>query len=123
MLALLLDEHVSPAVAKGLVRRHPHLVVHSLRTWEAGKYLGQSDDIILQAAHRQSLTLVTFDQRTIRSLVMDWAHEERPHSGVIFVDEKTVSPGDIGGLVRALSALIAVYQNRTWKDRTLFLER
>lgn len=32
-------------------------------------------------------------------LLKTWAEEDRAHGGVIFVDEKTFSPSDIGGLV------------------------
>ena len=43
--------------------------------------------------------------RTIPPLLKAWAEEGRPHGGVIFVDEKTISPADIGGLVWALARL------------------
>ena len=55
------------------------------------------------AAHR--LTLVTYDRRTIPPLLKTWAGAGRQHGGVIFVDEKTISPADIGALVLALSNL------------------
>lgn len=41
---------------------------------------------------------------SVRTLL--WAEKERSHGGVIFVDEKTISPADIGGLVRALISLV-----------------
>src|SRR6266478_3518722 len=59
----------------------------------------------LQQAAAQGLTFVTCDRRTIPPLLKGWAEEERRHGGVIFVDEKTISPSDTGGLVRALSNL------------------
>ncbi|MGA2571261.1 MAG: hypothetical protein ABSF23_12140 [Terracidiphilus sp.] len=43
MLRLLLDEHISPAVAAGLRRRAPSLAVCGLVDWEGGAFLGQDD--------------------------------------------------------------------------------
>jgi hypothetical protein len=52
-----------------------------------------------------------------------WAEEERSHGGVIFVDEKTISPADIGGLVRALIALAGEAEDMDWTDQVYFLRR
>ena len=105
MLKLLLDEHISPTVVNGLRRRNRPLVVSCMVEWEEGEFLGQQDSAWLQQAAAQGLTLVTYDRRTIPPLLKAWAEEERKHGGVIFVDEKTISPSDIGSLVRALSDL------------------
>jgi len=40
MLKLLLDEHISPQVAKGLRRTQKPIVVHALAEWEEGNFLG-----------------------------------------------------------------------------------
>ena len=83
-------------------RRNRSLVIHSIVQWENGNFLGKEDSVCLLEAAKQRLTLVTYDRRTIPPLLKLWAEEERSHGGVIFVDEKTISPADIGGLVRAL---------------------
>ena len=57
----------------------------------------------LNEAAKQKLTLVTYDRRTIPPLLKAWAEEGLRHAGVIFVDDKTISPADIGGLVSALA--------------------
>jgi hypothetical protein len=54
----------------------------------------------------QGLTLFTYDRRTIPPLLKGWTEEDRPHAGVIFGDEKTTFPADIGGLVKALGRLV-----------------
>lgn len=123
MLRLLLDEQVAPAVATGLRRRNKALVVRALREWQDGAYLGLDDASCLQAAHREGLTLVTYDLRTIPLLLKRWAEEGRSHGGVIFVDEKTISPSDVGGLVRALASLQRERGTGNWQDRVLFLRR
>ena len=123
MLKLLLDEHISPDVASGMRRRNRTLVVRSLVEWEGGNFLGQDDAACLQEAAVQRLTLVTYDRRTIPPLLKTWAEEGRHHAGVIFVDEKTISPADIGGLVRTLTALAKEGAHWDWTDRVCFLRR
>jgi len=123
MLKLLLDEHISPDVAKGLRRPNRALEVRYLVEWENGLFLGQDDPACLREAAIQGLTLVTYDRRTIPPLLKTWAEEGRTHGGVIFVDEKTISPGDIGGLVWALTRLARETGNWDWTNRICFLRR
>jgi len=121
MLRLLLDEHVSPEVANGVQRRNRALVVHPMVQWENGNFLGKEDSVCLLEAAKQRLTLVTYDRRTIPPLLKLWAEEGRSHAGVIFVDEKTISPADIGGLVRALISLAREVGEMDWTDQVYFL--
>src|SRR6266436_9025437 len=123
MLKLLLDEHISPDVADGLRRRHRSLVIHGMAEWEDGGFLGKDDSACLLEAAEQGLTLVTYDRRTIPPLLKVWAEEERKHGGVIFVDEKTISPADTGGLVRALIELARTTARWDWSNRVCFLRR
>jgi hypothetical protein len=123
VLKLLLDEHISPDVADGLQRRRRSLVVYGMAEWEGGDFLGRDDSSCLLEAAKQGLTLVTYDRRTIPPLLKTWAEEGRPHGGVIFVDEKTISPADIGELVRALMELSKTTGNLDWTDRVSFLSR
>ena len=87
------------------------------------KFLGQEDSTCLQEASPQRLTLVTYDRRTIPPLLKNWAEEGRQHAGVIFVDEKTISPADIGALVQSLRVLMKEARNWDWTDRICFLRR
>jgi hypothetical protein len=123
VLKLLLDEHISPAVATGLRRRNRTLTMHCMQDWEGGNFLGQDDATCLRAAASQSLTLVTYDRRTIPPLLKIWAEAGSHHAGVIFVDEETISPADIGSLVRALTDLARATRTWDWTDRIIFLHR
>ncbi len=123
MLKLLLDEHISPEVANGLRRRHRAIEIRYIVEWEDGYFLGQEDSSCLRAAAAQGLTLVTYDRRTIPPLLKTWAEEERTHGCVIFVDERTISPADIGGLVWALTRLARETGNWDWTNRIYFLRR
>src|ERR1700686_4363470 len=121
MLKLLLDEHISPEVANGVQSRNRSLVIHPMVPWESGNFLGKEDSACLLEAANQRLTLVTYDRRTIPPLLKVWAEEERTHGGVIFVDEKTISPADIGRLVWALTRLARETGNWDWTHRVYFL--
>jgi hypothetical protein len=123
MLKLLLDEHVCPDVADGLRRGNRRLVVRWMTEWEDGGILGNDDAACLLEAFAQGFTLVTYDRRTIPPLLKIWVEEGLRHAGVIFVDEKTISPADIGSLVRALTWLCRETGKWNWTDRVYFLRR
>jgi hypothetical protein len=123
MLKLLLDEHVAQAVAVGLRRRHLSLIVICFTEWENGEFLGQPDSACLQHAAARGLTLVTYDRRTIPPLLKAWGEEGQKHGGVVFVDEKTIPPADVGGLVQALSNLFRKAEKGEWTNRVCFLRR
>ena len=123
MLKLLLEEHMSPGVAAGLRRRIPSPAACGLAEWEAGAFLGQDDATCLRHAATHRWTLVTYDRRTIPPLLKAWAEAGQHHGGVIFVDEKTISPSDIGGQVRALTSLAREAAAWEWIDRVCFMRR
>jgi hypothetical protein len=122
MLKLLLDEHISRHVSTGLRRRNRLIEIFCMSEWEEGT-LGQDDSVCLHAAALRGLTVVTYDRRTIPPLLKDWAEQERDHGGVIFVDERTIAPSDIGGLVMALNQLANETENLDWMNRVFFLRR
>lgn len=123
MLRLLLDEHISPAVATGLRRLKPPISACGLVEWEGGGFLGRDDAAFLRRAAELRWVLVTYDRRTIPPLLKIWAEAGEHHGGVIFIDEKTIPPSDIGGQVRALASLAREAGSWEWMDRVVFLRR
>lgn len=122
MLRLLLDEHISPDVAIGLRRRSHSIIVLCMAEWEGGQLMGREDAACLYAATINGFTFVTYDQKTIRPLLKTWAEEGRDHGGVVFIDHKTISSANIGGLVRALGQLCVEAGNWDWTNRVYFLQ-
>ena len=96
-------------------------IIYPLVEWEDGGFLGMDDATCLTEARRQGLSFVTYDRRTIPPLLKSWAEQGIAHAGVIFVDEKTISPADIGGLVHALVELVRAGEGWNWRDRVCFL--
>lgn len=121
MLRLLLDEQMAPVIAAQLGATYPEIVVVSRQTWEEGRYLQSHDATILTAAHQQGFTLVTYDTKTIVSLLKTWGEQGMDHGGVIFVKPSTIAQDNIGGLVRALAALWARLGDDDWTNATIYL--
>ena len=123
MLAFLLDEHISPVVAEEARRKHPGIKIVALRDWRGGSFLGTPDSVFLAEAARERLSLVTYDQRTIRPLLKAWIEQGIAHAGVVFVDVRTIAPQDFGGLVTALGKPWKSERRADWTDRVVFLSR
>lgn len=111
-LAFLLDEHISPKVAEQIAIERPDIRIASVRVWRGGTFRGQTDATLLQVAREEGLTLVTYDCKTIPPLLTEWGGAGESHAGVVFVDERTVGQGDIGGQTRAL--IHHWEQSHTW---------
>ena len=122
MLALLTDAHISPRVAEQRKAKRPEIAIHSLQTWRKGTLLQAEDRFILTAALEEGLTFVTYDQRTIAPLVMQWGMERRSHAGIIFLDDKSLPQADTGGKVRALLSLWEKAHSLDWTNAISFLK-
>ncbi len=121
MLSLLLDEQISPVVADQIAIRRPEIRIQSIYRWRHDVLTGVPDELVLQAAAQDALTLVTYDLKTIPPLLTEWCALRIPHAGVVFVDDRTIAPDDFGGLVRALIFLWEQEHERDWTDRIVFL--
>jgi len=121
MLTLLLDEHLSPRVAQQFRAKWATAQIESLLLWQGGRFAGVPDDMRLREAQVQGWTVVTYDQATIVPLLKDWGEQGIEHGGVILVDERTIAPNDIGGLIHALGAVWHAEKNRDWKN--IYLSR
>ena len=119
---LLLDEHIPPDTAAGLVRIRPAVEITCVRDWHGGTLIGAPDDVLLSGARDEGLTLVTYDQKTVRPLLTAWGLAGRAHAGVIFIDGRTCRPADIGGLVRSLARALDETASDDWTNCVAFLK-
>lgn len=117
---LLLDEHINPEVARQLRRKGYDVVsVEEVRMREA------SDEQLLSFATSEKRVLVTYNIRDFQLLISEWHQAGKHHSGIIFVNEKTVSQKTVGPLVQTLKKLLdKVPHSAGWlDDHGLFLTR
>jgi hypothetical protein len=121
MLALLLDQQISPAVAEQVRAKRPEIPVVGLAEWHDGGFAGQPDSVILRAAALERCVLVTYDRRTIPPTIREWSAVGVSHAGVVFVDNHTIASSNFGGLVRALIALWDRERDGDWTDRVGFV--
>ena len=122
MLSLLLDEHISYKLVQQIRAKRPEIPVVSIHQWRGGALLSTEDTVVLRAAADERLTLVTYDCQTILPVLVTWGSEGISHAGVIFVDEQTILPNDLGGLIRALTALWDRERDADWTNRPEFLQ-
>lgn len=119
-MRLLLDIHIPVAVAQQL--RLTGIDAISLAEWRAGMFRTASDSVILSAALEEGRVLVTYDLRSIRSLVLEWSSAGKDHAGVIFVDDKAIRAHEVGRLVRALRLHVEQYGEMPWTNHSDFLK-
>lgn len=105
-MKFLLDVHIKKAAVVALKRRVLSIYVVHLADWRGGAFRGADDAEILRACFEENRVLVTYDQRTIPSLLRLWAAEERQHAGVIFGDQDSVPANQPGVVAGALAKLL-----------------
>lgn len=121
-MKLITDAHISPKVAAQLQKRIPELDAVALQVWRGGKCLAWEDGEILAAAAEEGRTIVTYDQRTMWVELVARLDAGLAHSGVVFVDDRSIAPSSIGGLVKALGQLWTKHGRESWTNRTVFLK-
>jgi hypothetical protein len=121
MLSFLLDEQISPEIAKQVENKRPDIPIFTIHTWQKGYYLGVSDEIVLKATTDEGLTLITYDQKTIPPILSEWGQANINHAGVIFIDYRFIPPNNFGGLVRAIIWLWDTQSQGDWQNRIVYL--
>jgi hypothetical protein len=121
MLAFLLDEQISHMVMEQVRQKRSDVRIESVLLWRDGDLRGKEDAEVLAAAVEESLTLVTYDQKTITPLLMQWAMEGRTHAGVIFIDGRSIAQENTDGKVRALLSLWEQANALDWTNAVSYL--
>lgn len=122
MLSFLLDEQLSDVVMEQVRLKRPEVRIECVLRWRDGALQAKRDEEILRAAWEDRLTLVTYDQRTIGPLLIEWAAKGRDHSGVVFIDRRTISQADRGNQVRGLLALWDEKHSLDWTNVAEYLK-
>jgi hypothetical protein len=99
------------------------LVVLHLRDWHQGHFFQAPDPDLVAEATGERMTLVTYDLKTIPSLLRRLAEEGQHHSGVILIDDATIASWNVGGIAAALAALWRAHGTEDWTDRCQFVQR
>ncbi|MEM9274146.1 MAG: DUF5615 family PIN-like protein [Cyanobacteria bacterium P01_F01_bin.143] len=121
MLSFLLDEQISPEIAKQIKNKYPEITILSIHTWQKGNYLEVADEIILKAAAIEKLTLVTYDQKTIPPILVEWGQGNINHAGVVFIDYRSITPNNFGGLIKGIVWLWKTQNDANWQNRIVYL--
>jgi len=122
MLAYLLDGHLSPVIAEQLTAKNARITAQSVHRLRSGEFSGQTDIRVMRSAVLERLTLVTYDLKTIPQLLQEFAADQEPHAGVVFIDDASIRSNDFAGLVRALLAHWQKHCEEEWTNRIAFLE-
>lgn len=106
-MKLWLDVHIPAAVIAALRRSLPQLDVVHVSEWHAGEFREADDETLLEMAASERCVLVTYDQRTIPTLLRRLAETGQEHAGVILCDNQTIAAHDVGGIAAALREWLA----------------
>jgi hypothetical protein len=96
----LLDEQISPEVAKQAVKAGV-----DVRAVAASDLAGLDDRSIFRKAVEGGRVLVSYNIDDMSLLLGDFLKEGAAVAGLVFVDVRTIPPSDVPGLARALVKL------------------
>lgn len=117
MPALLLDAHLSHALANALARRGFD-VVH-LADLADGQWRTADDASVLTAATAANRILVSYDIATLPDLAQLWLEEGHHHSGLLILP-RSINQRDVGTQLAAIESTIRRISMDTWTDLLIF---
>jgi hypothetical protein len=118
--SLLLDAHLSDALAAGLVSRGFD-VLH-VKDWQGKDLRNASDEEILAAATVVARVVVTRDTKTFPAMAGRWTAAGRAHAGVIVISPR-MNNRDIGGELQAIVAIIDEVGQQSWENLVVYTHR
>ena len=113
-MRFLTDEHVSPALVRGLKRSLPETDVLELRHTDL---LGATDPEVLDFAASQSRILITRDISTVPDFAFERVREARAMPGV-FIWRRKASLGDV---LADLVLVVQASEADEWANRVIYL--
>ena len=116
-MRLLLDEMISPQVAKQLLR----LGIDAVTARDRGT-LGSGDDEQLDDAASERRTIVTYNIADFVALARQYSDDGRAHYGIILISHASIPQRDVGAQVSALASFAARYpSDESLQDQVVFL--
>jgi hypothetical protein len=103
--------------------RQRGLDAQSLREWQGGRFRSRPDREILSAADLEARVLVTYDVRSIPSLIRSLAPSGFEHSGIIYVSSNTIKANQIGALADAIERYLVGHGDLDWRNLEMFLAK
>lgn len=122
MVAFLLDEQISPKIVMQVSAKREDIPIYSIHDYTNGAYLGVGDEIVLTTAASDGLTLITYDQKTIPLILVEWGQARKNHAGVIFIDNRSIPANKFGALVKAIIWLYDRQKDADWQNRIIYLQ-
>ena len=107
-MRLLLDEQISPRVARAL-RELSHDVVTVLEE----ELAGAPDETLWSWAIGEQRVIVTYNIRDFTPLASQFFTDETEHADLVLISSRTIVPEDFGALIQALDRLIATERDLT----------
>ena len=119
MLRLLTDSHVPPKVAEAVRRMVPAEII-PLREWHGGNYLHQEDQVLLEIAWQEKLTIVTYDVNTFPLHVKARLERGAAHAGVIYGTRRH-RQNQVGAIARSVAEIWRRHGEEDWTNRIGFI--
>ncbi|MBS3968142.1 MAG: DUF5615 family PIN-like protein [Truepera sp.] len=113
-MKFLTDEHIPPALVRGLLRERPDLDITEVRKTEL---VGKPDPLILERAAAEGRILITRDVSTMPDYAYARVKAGLPMPGVFIWQRKA----SIGEVLESLLLLTAASQEEEWDQQVIYI--
>ena len=113
-MKLLLDEHIDPAIARGLRRLIPDI---NLLSVQEADLRGLDDASILYYASREQRVVVSMDRRTMSHEAIQRIEASEPMPGLILIRPRT----SLGDIIRALELVVICADETDMENAIVYL--
>ncbi len=112
-MQFLFDEHIDPALARGLLREDDTLDIVEARL----EHHGESDENLIEWCTQHNYLLVTRDVNTLIGFAYQRIKESIPTCGVIVLRQQS----NLGSLIQDLLLLARASEVSEWQNQVIYL--